>query len=105
MSRLNQLQQLFESDPADAELPYMIAHEYAKLGEHETAIEWFDRCTAIDPNHLYGYFHKARSLESLNRIDDARDTLQSGLQRAIAASDAKASGEIEGYLSQLGDLD
>ncbi len=105
MSRLDQLQKLFESEPTDAELPYMIAHEYAKLGEHETALTWFDRCTAIDPNHCYCYFHKARSLESLDRIEEACDTLRTGLQRALGAGDAKASGEIEGYLSELADLD
>lgn len=105
MSRLQQLEKLFADDPTDAELPYMIAHEHAKLGEHEAAITWFDRCSEIDPNHLYCYYHKARSFESLDRNDDACEALREGLRRAKAAREPKALNEIEGYLSQLGGLD
>lgn len=105
MNRLEQLEKLFTADPTDAELPYMIAHEHAKRSDHEAAVEWFDRCLAIDADHLYCYYHEARSLESLDRIADAIKTLKAGLARAKVANDAKAINEIEGYLSQLGGLD
>lgn len=104
MSRLERLMALLDTDPTDAELPYMIAHEHANTGDHEAATTWFDRCIALDADHLYAYYHKARSLESLDRMDDARDTLRAGLERARAARDAKAEGELEGFLSQLADL-
>lgn len=103
MPRLDQLKALFADDPTDSELPYMIAHELAKAGDHEGARTWFSRCRAINPDHLYCYYHEARSLELLDRLKDAGATLRIGLERARDARDTKATYEIEGYLSQLGE--
>lgn len=101
MSRLDKLMSLFESDPADAEIPYMIAQEHARAGEHEHAVAWYDRCLAVEPGHHYAYFHKARSLDALGRLDDARECLRDGASRARSAGEAKAFSELSGYLEQL----
>jgi tetratricopeptide (TPR) repeat protein len=102
MSRLDQLMKLREADPADADVPYMIAQEHAKIGEHEQAVQWYDACLASDDAYLYAYFHKAASLESLDREGEAIIALRDGLAKAQAARDDKAIGEIGGYLTQLG---
>ncbi len=102
MSRVQQLMKLYEVDPADADVPYMLAQEHAKRDEHDDAVVWFDRCLALDALYCYAYFHKARSLEELGRLGDARETLLMGMKAANDARDAKAQGEIAGYLESLG---
>ncbi len=101
MSRFDKLMSLFESDPTDAELPYMIAQEHARAGEHDHAVAWYDRCLEIEPEHHYAYFHKARSLDALGRLDDARAALREGARRAQSAGEAKAHSELSGYLEQI----
>ncbi len=101
MSRLDQLMKLREADPADADVPYMIAQEHAKTGDHAEAVRWYDACLACDDAYLYAYFHKATSLEELDRSGEAVIALRDGLAKAQAARDEKAIGEIGAYLTQL----
>lgn len=99
--RLSQLSKLRAADPGDADMPYMIAQEHAKLGDTPAALIAYDECLALDPDYLYAYFHKARALEADERLVEAMETLRVGIQRAKARGDMKALGEIQGYLDAL----
>ncbi len=101
MPSVEQLERLEALDPKDPFIPYARALEHAKAGDHDSAIAAFDRCLTLDADYLYAYFHKARSLEAEGRIDDAKQTLTQGAERAAAAGDAKASSEIAGFLHAL----
>ena len=101
MPSIEQLQRLEALDPEDPFIPYAMALELAKANDHDGAIAAFDRCLALDPDYLYAYFHKARSLEVAGRRDDAVQTLQIGVDKAVTAGDAKARSELSGYLAQL----
>jgi tetratricopeptide (TPR) repeat protein len=61
MPTIEQLQRLYDADPSDPFAPYALAQEYAKQGDHAHAVEFYDRCLALDPDYLYAYFHKARA--------------------------------------------
>ncbi len=102
MPSIAQLEKLLTLEPNDAFLLYGLAQEYAKLGEHAKAVEYFDRTLAADPDYVYAYFHKARSLEASDRIDDTRSCLTAGLEVTKRVSDAKGISEISGYLNGLG---
>lgn len=102
MPRLDQLHKLLAADPSDADVPYMIAQEHARAGEHAMAVEWYDRCLALNPHYHYAYFHKARAQEAADDIPAAIATLREGLTRAKSKQDAKAMNEIGGYLDMLG---
>ncbi|MEO1130134.1 MAG: hypothetical protein AAFX05_10580 [Planctomycetota bacterium] len=102
MDRLAKLRSLFEADPSDADVPYMIAQEHMTNGDFPAALEWFDRCLALDADYHYAYYHKARALESMENVDAAASTLRDGLARAQAAGNGKASGEISEFLASLG---
>ncbi|MEO0512574.1 MAG: tetratricopeptide repeat protein [Planctomycetota bacterium] len=102
MPSLEQLQNLLAADESDSFVLYALAQEHAKRGEHDLAVSFYDRCLAVEPNELYAYFHKARSLEALDQTDAAAACLRVGAERAEAAGDAKALGEITGYLQSLG---
>ena len=99
--RIAQLKSMLEKDPRDSFCLYGLGMEYAKLRQHREAAAWFDRAIAADPDHSYSYFHKARSQQAAGDIAGAADTLKTGLQRANAAGDAKAAGEIAAYLDDL----
>lgn len=101
MSRMEQLKNLLEKEPNDAFCLYALAQEYASQGDHDRAIELYERAIASDADYLYAYFHKARSEEALGRTRLAADTLREGITRAQRAGDAKAEAEMAGYLSAL----
>jgi len=101
MSRLAKLAKLHASDPEDTDILYMLAQEHASAGDHAAAIAWYDRCLARDPLYLYAYFHKARSLEAMERSADAAQVLRTGLEHARRKGDAKAVSELAAYLDQL----
>jgi tetratricopeptide (TPR) repeat protein len=100
--RMDQLRRLLDADPGDAFCLYGLAQEYLKAGDADSAIEYFDRAIAADPHSCYSYYHKARALESLDRIDEAAATLREGLARAAECGDAQAQSEMCAYLDQLG---
>ena len=99
--RLDQLKQLYDADPTDPFVPYGIALEHAKAGEHEQALSWLDRTLEIDPQYSYAYFQKGRLLSELGRPDDAKQTLETGITRARESGDTHAAEEIAGLLATL----
>ncbi|UCD75037.1 MAG: tetratricopeptide repeat protein [Phycisphaerales bacterium] len=99
--RILQLKKLLEADPDDSFCLYGLAFEYEKAGEHETAIEYFDRALAADPDYCYAYYHKARSQKAMGDGAGAVATLRAGLTRAEAIGDAKAASEITTFLNTL----
>ena len=99
--RLTQLKSLLEADPNDPFCLYGLAQEYAKAGDHAQAIEFYDRTIAADKTYCYAWFHKARSQEALDQMDEAASTLREGLDAAKACGDAQAIGEISGYLDSI----
>ncbi len=91
---------LLDADPGDSFCLYGIAMEHVGRGAPEEAVRWFDRLLEIDPGHAYGYFHKARTLASLGRVEEAIAALRTG--GAVSRGDAKAAGEIAALLDSLG---
>ena len=93
--RLDQLQKLFEADPNDADLPYMIALDYAKAGNTPLALEWLDKTIAINAHYHYAYFQKAKLLDEDGEGADALIAIDEGIRLATEAGDAKALGELQ----------
>lgn len=102
MNRLDRLLKMREADPSDPDIPYMIAQEHAAQNAHDQALALFDDALAIDPHYHYAYYHKARSLVALERVQDAIEVLNEGLRRSQMAGDAKAANEIGAFLAELG---
>lgn len=101
MSRLAQLEKLHATDPADADLMYMLAQEHAKLREFIIAVEWYDRCLARDPEYHYAYYHKARAQQAADDIAGALASIRAGKVRALRAGNAKAANELGAFLDEL----
>lgn len=101
MPSLDQLQKLLVADPTDPFVPYAIALEHAKRGQLVTALDFFDRCLALDSTYCYAYFHKAQVQKTLGDLPGARASLVQGLAAAKKVSDSKARSEIQGLLDEL----
>lgn len=101
MPSIEALEKLLQADPKDAFILYGLAHEHAKLGKHPTAIEFYDRCIGEDPAYCYAYYHKARSLQAMERIDDAVKTVNEGIKQARGSNDGHAVSELQALLMEL----
>jgi len=101
MPSIEQLERLLKTDPDDTFLLYGLGQARAKEGEHDKAVQAYDRCLAIDPGHLYAYYHKARSLDALGRTDEACVVVRAGIEAASKAGDAHARFELENLLTML----
>jgi len=99
--RIKQIESMIEADPSDPFLPYALALEHAKQGRHDEAVRAFDDCLELDRSYAYAYFHKARSLVELDRIENAISELESGLSEARKTGDAKATSELDAFLGEL----
>lgn len=62
--RIEQLRRLLEAEPGDAFCLYSLGQEYARRGDHATAVSHYDLALQSDPDYCYAYYHKAKSLES-----------------------------------------
>lgn len=101
MPTIDQLEALRTANPDDPFLVYGLAMAYATAHRHDEALSWFDQCLAIDPEYCYAYYHKARSLESLVRLDDAAVVLRAGIERAKAQGEAHAESELKAFLEEF----
>lgn len=99
--RLDQLRKLHETDPNDPELTYMLAMEHSKAQQLDEALRWLDRTIELDPHYHYAYFQKGKTLGALGRDAEARDAIETGLNQANAAGDAKAGGELAELLASM----
>ncbi len=101
MSRIPQLKKLLEADPGDAFCLYGLAQEYLKAGQAEDACAYFDRTIEADRTYCYAYYHKARALQGLGKVEEARTICEQGLAVAKEISDQKAVSELQDLLGLL----
>lgn len=102
MVPIEKLEAMLSAEPGDPFLLYALAQAHAGRGEHARAVEYYDRCLAVDPASLYSYFHKAMSLRELGRRGDAVAALRLGVAEARSRGDAKAHSELAGLLDEMG---
>jgi tetratricopeptide (TPR) repeat protein len=102
MPSIDSLLKLLQAEPNDPFLLYGVAQEHAKLGHTDKALEFYDKCLAVDPNYCYAYFHKARALQDAGRDSEAAAVARDGLAAAKRAQDGHAASELSGLLDELG---
>lgn len=101
-SRLDKLQELLVQDANNVLLNYGMAQELANLGRLDESVVQFERLIDAHPNYSAAYFHGARTLERLGRIDDARNLYARGIAVAGQNGDQHARSEMEAALAALG---
>ncbi|PYV84360.1 MAG: hypothetical protein DMG93_05195 [Acidobacteria bacterium] len=101
MDRISTLNEILVQDPNNAFARYGLAMEYANSGKTELALEQFRKLLSSNPDYPAGYFMAAQTLVKVNRTDEARTMLESGIAAAQRKGDSHAVGEMQGMLDEL----
>lgn len=101
MDRISTLNEILVHDPNNAFARYGLAMEYANSGKTELALEQFRKLLSSNPDYPAGYFMAAQTLVKVNRTDEARTMLESGIAAAQRKGDSHAAGEMQGMLDEL----
>jgi predicted Zn-dependent protease len=99
--RLRQLQEFLADSPDDPELRYAVAMELLSVGADAEAERSFRDLIALQPGYVASYQMLGQTLIRLNRENDAKAVLKSGVAAARKAGNAHAEGEIQGLLDGL----
>ncbi len=92
--RLEKLKKLLAMDPKDTFVLYAMAQECFKQGDYAGAVDYYQRCIEADASYCYAYYHMAVAQKHAGQLDQARATIQAGIQAAHRAKDHKALGEL-----------
>jgi len=101
MDRISTLNEILVRDPNNAFARYGLAMEYANSGKTELALEQFRKLLSSNPDYPAGYFMAAQTLVKVNRTDEARTMLESGIAAAQRKGDSHAAGEMQAMLDEL----
>lgn len=100
-NRIDILKEMVAADPANTFARYGLAMEYAKNGEHQTAINEFHNLLAVDSDYPAAYFHCGQVFEKLGEVAQARRTYEGGIEASKRKGDAHTQAEIEAALNLL----
>jgi predicted Zn-dependent protease len=103
-SRREKIEALLVQEPADPFLRYGLAIEYDNEGRIDDALDRFQGLTRDRPPHVASFFRGAQLLARLERIEEARTWLRTGIEEARGQGDAHAAGEMSELLASLGAL-
>ncbi len=101
-SRREKLEQFVAQRPNDAFARYGLAMECVSAGDLEAARENFAQLVAANPQYVPAYYHYGQLLARLQRIEEAKQTLRTGMDTAKKAGDFHALSELEQALNDLG---
>ena len=99
--RLEMLEKLIASGSKDPFHHYARALELRGLRRVEDAAAAFD-CVARDyPDYVPTYLMAGQLCEERNQLDEARQWYRRGLEKAQAANDGHAQGELQAALDEI----
>ncbi len=101
VSRRERIEAMLEDEPRDTFLRYSLAMELDKEGEHERSLDRLRELIADEPPYVPAFFMAGQQLARLDRIDDAREVLTTGVSAAQRQGDSHAAGEMSEFLSTL----
>ena len=102
MDRISTLSELLTQDPNNAFARYGLALEYANCGQHDRALEEFNKLLLANPDYAAGYFMAAQTLVKGERTDEAKKMLVNGIAAAGRKGDSHARSEMQQMLDELG---
>lgn len=102
MTRLEQLLKLAGTSADDPLTHYAVALEYFNQQRWDDSLAAFARTLEIDPNYTAAYYHKARAEIRAGQRDQAKATLDAGMQCARQSGDVKTEREMRELLETIG---
>ena len=101
MSRREQLETMLADSPDDAFLRYALAMELENEEEHERSLELHRGLMKETPPYVPSFFMSGQQLADLERIEEAKQTLVSGIAQAQDQGDLHAVAEMRAFLDSL----
>ena len=101
MSRLEQLRKLAAASPNDPLTHYAIGLELMNSEQWSEATAAFAQALAVDADYTAAYYHKARAEIRAACHDDAKETLQAGIECAQRRGDRKTEREMRELFETL----
>ena len=95
------IHEFLQDRPEDPFLHYGLAEALAARGETAAAVERLDVLLGLDPKYVPAFLRKGMFLVELERLDEARSTLEAGIPIAEAAGDGHAAAEMQGVLDSI----
>lgn len=97
-SRLNQLLEFLDQSPDDPFTRYSVAYEYLLQGNLTAAEGYFRQMLTRHPEYIGTYYHLGKTLESLDKRDEALDVYHAGIKMATKLNDAHNLRELKAAL-------
>lgn len=101
-NRLETLKSMVEQNPNDSFARYGLAMEYANSGQLEEAVAAYSALLQGNPDYAAGYYHGARTLEKLGKVDEARAMYEKGIEVTTRTGDLHTRSELQAALDILG---
>ena len=101
MSRREQLETMLADSPDDVFLRYALAMEWENEEEHEQSLELHRGLMNQSPPYVPSFFMSGQQLADLDRIDEAKQTLEQGIAHAEEQGDLHAVAEMRSFLDSL----
>ena len=100
-SRRQKLEEFLAAHPADAFARYGLALECAREGDGGAASQQFEALLAQHPDYVTGYFQFGQFLAKSGRTEQARKTLNDGIEAAKRTGNEHAQSEMAAALAEL----
>jgi hypothetical protein len=101
-TRRQKIEAMLAKDRGDQFLRYALAMELDKEGQHEQSLETFRGLMADSQPHVPSFLMAAQQLTRLERVEDARSVLRTGIEEARRQGNAHAASEMGELLASLG---
>jgi tetratricopeptide (TPR) repeat protein len=101
--RIDALRQMLTLDPNNTFVRYGLAMELAKTeADKDASVAEFRALMEINPDYAASYFHCGKVLESMDRLDEAREVMERGIEVTRRTGDRHTMSELQGALDLLG---
>ncbi len=100
MSRIETLLQYLVEDPDDPFTQFALAQEYARCGDSERALGYYQALRSRQPDYVGTYYHLGKLLEQAGQLERALEVYREGIAVAGRVGDGHARAELQDALAK-----
>ena len=99
--RIEPLKKVLAIDPNDDVAWFGLGKAYIDDGNFEEAAKALAQCVAVKPTYSAAYLALAQSLQTLNRLDECRRVIATGIEVSTKNGDVMVTRNLESLKSTL----
>ena len=101
MPTVQQIEAMLNDTPEDTFLLYALAMELDNEAQHDRSLDIFDKLMKQSPPYVPAFFMASQQLVRLDRNEEAKKFLASGIEQAKTQGDSHAAGEMTEFLASI----